>query len=155
LVDITTKESRTLRLVILAGILASTSPIANFLAIYLFKYTSYMSVCLIALGVLTLAFIYAFLFITSSKGPNYEARVGPLIERIINNTQVVIVEYTMPKCGQKNNQRSNLCASFLKELCKCFSITFRPRMGHQRVCVFLLLIILCLTLFSNGGIFAK
>ena len=53
----------------------------------------------------------------------------------------------MPVVEQPNNIS---ILSELRNLWKCFSITFRPRLGNQRACISLLLVCICLTLFSNG-----
>ncbi len=52
----------------------------------------------------------------------------------------------------KEPEVKTTCLSVMKNLKKCFSVTFRRRSGYSRACISLLLAGLCCTLFSGGNI---
>ena len=131
---------------IIGGTITIAIPVANFLASFIFKYGGYMSIYGTALSFLALAFTYVFIFVTDSKGFNNQRMVSTI------QNLVFYKDVALATAGESSEKKKHATGSFLftiSNLWKCFTITFRPRPGYQRVCVSLLLASLCLALFSN------
>lgn len=154
----TNEENRTLRLAILTGTIIIAIPLANFLSAFLYNFGGYLAVWCTSLGFALLALYYVFVFITDSKGPNREKRVGPFIKRVLfDRNKVAFVEDDddQVQVEKQADQQQHLNTRFslfseLKNLWKCFTVTFRARIGRERACLCLLLLAMCVMLFSNG-----
>jgi len=129
----------------MGGTITIAIPVANFLATFIFKYGGYMCIYGTALGFLAVAFLYVFLFVTDSKGIKNK-KILPTIQKLILYKEVPLENDVNP--NEIGDHTSFL--SIIKNLWKCFTVTFRPRPGYQRTCVSLLLVALCFALFSNG-----
>ena len=131
-------------LAITGGTITIAIPVANFLASIIFKYGGYMSIYGTVLTFLALAFTYVFIFVTDSKVFKSK-RIAPTIQKLVFYNETAQVN-TSVSIKEKNETS---CLSVISNLWKCFTVTFRPRPGYQRVCVSLLLASLGFALFSN------
>lgn len=141
MVDITSEETRTFRLSIVAGITGLAMPIAQFISVPIYKNGGYLAIWLTALSLQTVALIYLIFFVTDSRGKwtRKHSDDESIVEKIVTVKE------------KEHETKSHGCTTVLKNLWKCFVITFQRREGFKRASISFLLACISLIFFSVMG----
>ena len=124
--DITSTESRTWRFSLLYGSILISHPAAHFSSIYIYTSGGYFAIFGTSFGLGLLTLLYIIFCITDSR--------------------------SQMDTFHRNKEASSLsanCNSVLSNLWECFSVTFQRRKGYTRACIIILLISMCLNVFSR------
>lgn len=137
IVDITSKEKRTLRLAVMAGTIAMAVPISQFISVPIYDGGGYLAIWLTSLGLYGLALAYVIFFLKDSRGKQAQ-NGGELFPSQPTPIMTSPLEEALD------------CCVIQKQLWQSLSITFQPRTGYKRASVSLLMACLSLNLFSVG-----
>ncbi|XP_059350610.1 proton-coupled folate transporter-like [Daphnia carinata] len=143
IVDVTTEESRTLRLAIMAGVVAIAVQISSqLISAVVYNLGGYLAIWLSALGFYTLSLIYLFFFVRDSRGQPAKNRFARLI--VIKSTSAKEAEQSI---RESLSEKCN-CGVILKNVRHWPVIVFNLRKGYERILIFCLMICFFLNLFS-------
>ena len=152
--DVTDESNRTYRLSLLSGIILLAVPISYLIGGSLFKYGGYMAVWGTALGVLVVDILYTIFYLSDTCGRKAKKRIGPVDTAQLAQLSKKSLVLDSGENGGSEMVKESLKArvlSVLKNLPRCFSVTFRRRAGYRRACITLLLASLCCAFLCTGG----
>ena len=96
-------------------------PLGNFISGYIFQYGGYWAVFASSLACSSSSLAYFIFSVKESRPPKQK--------------------------GFEPFQKE--CFGIIKNLWKCFAVTFKAREGHKRLCICILLAMMCLLTFAN------
>ena len=140
MVDITTEEDRTYRLSLFTGIAGISIPIAHIVSIYILEGGGKMAVFGTTLGLLTSSLLHTVFFVTESRQRSPSAKKIEPIKTLSTKEKNV---------NELGNRNKNEYAVIARKLLNCFVVTFKPREGHKRAIVLILMTTMCLNLLSG------
>lgn len=145
IVDVTSEETRTVRLAIIAGVIAVAVQISSqLISPVIYNLGGYLAIWLVALGFYALSLIYLFFFVPESRGKSADNRFARLI--VIKSNSAKEVEQAI----RESLSEKNKCGALLNNLWQWSAITFKQRKGYGCILIFSLIICLFLNLFSYG-----
>ena len=144
--DITTEEDRTFRLSLLTGIAGISVPLAHVLSIYIYESGGNLAIWLTTLSLLLSSLVYIIFFVKDSRGRGSRVpskKVDPI--KTISDKEKKLVLNELESTSQNKHE----CATIIRNLLECFVVTFKPREGHRRAVVLILMSAMCLILLSG------
>ena len=116
-------------------------PIAHIVSIYILKGGGVMAVFGTTLGLLTSSLLYTIFFVTESRKRSPPSKKIEPKKTLSDKENNIVNEFDV---GNKNE-----CAAIARKLFDCFVVTFKPREGHKRAIVLILMSTMCLNLLSG------
>jgi len=130
--DISTPETRTSRISLLYGFITVSLPVSMFSSIYIYTYGGFMATWGTSLALTAIAFIYLTFFLSDTRGGVKEKDDRSLPDHA------------------RLNRLLEADDSALKNVWKCFTVTFQRRSGFKRPTLCVLLLAMSLYVFASG-----
>jgi len=129
--DISTPETRTSRISLLYGFITVSLPVSMFSSIYIYTYGGFMATWGTSLALTAIAFIYLTFFLSDTRGGVKEKDDRSLPDHA------------------RLNRLLEADDSALKNVWKCFTVTFQRRSGFKRPTLCVLLLAMSLYVFAS------
>lgn len=131
--DVTTEDTRTSSISLFMGIAMTAGPVGNFLGGHIYHYGGHLAIWLSSIVCILLSLVYLIFCVAESRSK------VPII---------IISPDTAAETSKRFEFIEHLVLIFTN-LWSCFTVTFRPRPGYRRTIICLLLIMMCILIFSD------